>query len=83
MRAKTVGFAIADEDRKALDELVEYYGGGNRSEFLRVVIKRMRRERWQKRFTEIQSGFREELGGKVFSEAEILELCKAARRKIG
>jgi Arc/MetJ-type ribon-helix-helix transcriptional regulator len=83
MRAKTVGFAIADEDRQALDELVEYYGGGNRSEFLRVVIKKMRRERWQQRFTGLQRDFREELGSKVFSEVEILELCKAARRKIG
>lgn len=83
MRAKTVGFAIADEDRKALDELVEYYGRGNRSEFLRVAIKKLRRERWEQRFMEIQTGFSKELNGKVFSEQEILEMCKAARRKIG
>lgn len=83
MAAKTVGFAIADEDRKVLDELVDYYGGGNRSEFLRVVIKKMRRERWQKRFMDIQADLRKELNGKVFSEKEILEICKVARRKIG
>lgn len=83
MVAKTVGFAIADEDRKALDELVEYYGGGNRSEFLRVVIKKMRRERWQKNLTDIQSEFRKELNGKVFSSQEVLDLCKVARHKIG
>jgi hypothetical protein len=83
MAAKTVGFAIADEDRKALDELVDYYGGGNRSEFLRVVIKKMRRERWQQHFLGLQVDFRKELQGKVFSEQEILDLCKVARRKIG
>lgn len=83
MAAKTVGFAIADEDRKALDELVEFYGGGNRSEFLRVVIKKMRRERWQQKLVGIQQGFRKELHGKVYSEKEILDLCKVARRKIG
>jgi hypothetical protein len=83
MTAKTVGFAIADEDRKALDELVEYYGGGNRSEFLRVAIKKMRRERWQRRFMEIQADFQKELNGKVFSEKEILEMCKAVRKRIG
>ena len=83
MGAKTVGFAIADEDRKALDELVEFYGGGNRSEFLRVAIKKLRRERWEQRFMEIQTAFKKELNGKVFSEQEILEMCKAARRKIG
>ena len=83
MTAKTVGFAIADEDRKALDELVAFYGGGNRSEFLRVVIKKMRRERWQQRLVGLQQDFRQELNGKVYSEQEILELCKVARRKIG
>lgn len=83
MAAKTVGFAIADEDRKALEELVDYYGGGNRSEFLRVAIKKLRKERWQQRFMEIQTEFRKELNGKVFSEQEVLELCKAARKKIG
>jgi metal-responsive CopG/Arc/MetJ family transcriptional regulator len=83
MAAKTVGFAIADEDRKALDELVAFYGGGNRSEFLRVVIKKMRRERWQQRLVGLQQDFRKELNGKVYSEQEILDLCKVARRKIG
>jgi metal-responsive CopG/Arc/MetJ family transcriptional regulator len=83
MAAKTVGFAIADEDRKALDELVAFYGGGNRSEFLRVVLKKMRRERWQQRLVGLQQDFRKELKGKVYSEQEILDLCKVARRKIG
>ena len=83
MAAKTVGFAIADEDRNALDELLAFYGGGNRSEFLRVVIKKMRRERWQQRLVGLQQDFRKELNGKVYSEQEILDLCKVARRKIG
>ena len=29
--AKTVGFAIADEDQEKLNALVMHYGGGNRS----------------------------------------------------
>jgi Arc/MetJ-type ribon-helix-helix transcriptional regulator len=44
MAAKTVGFAIADEDRAQLDALVEHYGHGNRSEFLRVAIKHLRHD---------------------------------------
>jgi Arc/MetJ-type ribon-helix-helix transcriptional regulator len=41
MAAKTVGFAVADEDRDILDRLVERYGRGNRSEFLRAAMKVM------------------------------------------
>jgi hypothetical protein len=39
--AKTIGFAVADEDRETLDELVEYFGNGNRSAYLRETLKIM------------------------------------------
>ena len=38
----TVGFAVADEDRRDLEELVEYFGQGNRSAYLRATLKVMR-----------------------------------------
>lgn len=38
---QTVGFAVADEDRAALDELVDYFGHGNRSAYLRATLKVM------------------------------------------
>lgn len=41
MGAKTIGFAVADEDRAQLDELVEYFGDGNRSAYLRETLKIM------------------------------------------
>jgi Arc/MetJ-type ribon-helix-helix transcriptional regulator len=41
LTAKTVGFAISSEDRAKLDALVERFGGGNRSEFLRAAMKVM------------------------------------------
>jgi hypothetical protein len=41
MGAKTIGFAISDEDRPTLDELVEYFGNGNRSAYLRETLKIM------------------------------------------
>ncbi|HZN74015.1 MAG TPA: hypothetical protein VFC00_20290 [Micromonosporaceae bacterium] len=44
MAAQTVGFAVADDDRPMLDRLVERYGHGNRSEFLRVAMKVMAHE---------------------------------------
>jgi Arc/MetJ-type ribon-helix-helix transcriptional regulator len=62
MSAKTVGFAIADDERALLDELVEHYGGGNRSEFLRVAIRRLARDRRAERLQELQQEAREQLG---------------------
>jgi hypothetical protein len=51
MGAKTIGFAISDEDRPTLDELVEYFGNGNRSAYLRETLKIMTSvklaEEWQ------------------------------------
>jgi hypothetical protein len=40
--ASTVGFAVADEDRGELEELVGYFGQGNRSAYLRATLKVMR-----------------------------------------
>lgn len=73
MRAKTVGFAIADQDRQLLDELVNEFGNGNRSEFLRVAMNRMARERFANRLVAIQAEAREQLGGRVLSESEVTD----------
>jgi hypothetical protein len=38
MSTSTVGFAVADEDRERLDRLVDHFGGGNRSAYLRATL---------------------------------------------
>jgi hypothetical protein len=42
MSAQTVGFAVQPEDRPLLDELVAYFGDGNRSAYLRATLRVMR-----------------------------------------
>jgi hypothetical protein len=42
MSAQTLGFAVQPEDRPALDELVAYFGDGNRSAYLRATLKVMK-----------------------------------------
>jgi hypothetical protein len=42
MTAQTLGFAIQPEDRPVLDELVDYFGAGNRSAYLRATLKVMK-----------------------------------------
>jgi hypothetical protein len=38
MSTSTVGFAVADEDQERLARLVEHFGGGNRSAYLRATL---------------------------------------------
>lgn len=80
-QAKTVGFAIADEDRELLERLVEHYGAGNRSEFLRIAMKRMEHERIAQRLLETREIISRELGGKVFSEDEIADLIRKVSKR--
>ena len=80
MTAKTVGFAIADEDREQLDALVEHFGKGNRSEFLRVAIRRLHRDMMSERMQQLQSRAREELAGRQVSREEVTALVKQTLR---
>jgi hypothetical protein len=40
--AQTLGFAVQPEDRPVLNELVAYFGDGNRSAYLRATLRIMR-----------------------------------------
>lgn len=51
----TVGFAVADEDRERLDRLVEYFGGGNRSAYLRATLTVMESLARAERLRELQA----------------------------
>ena len=79
MRAKTVGFAIADEDRELLDRLVAKYGDGNRSEFLRKAMQMMAKMEFAERFNGILGDVQHELGGKQYSSDEVLALIEEVR----
>lgn len=76
MAAKSIGFAVAEEDLPLLDELVARFGGGNRSEFLRVAMKKLRHEVWADKMQALQAQARAELGGRVYTSEETAELVK-------
>ena len=42
MSAQTMGFAVQPEDLPLLEELVAYFGSGNRSAYLRATLRVMR-----------------------------------------
>ncbi len=82
MAAVTVGFAIAEEDRALLEDLVAFYADGNRSEFLRLAMKRMARDRFAKRLSDLQSELKKDLNGRVYTTEEIVEMCKAVNAEL-
>ncbi len=79
MSAKTVGFAISDEDRPELEMLVERFGHGNRSEFLRVAMRRLSRDLRAENLQELQSQARAQLG-RVVPPEEVSALVKKVLR---
>ena len=82
MAAVTVGFAIAEEDKALLEDLVKHFAGGNRSEFLRLAMKRMARERFAKRLSDIQDMAHAELNGKTYSTEEVVAMVKAVNAEL-
>jgi hypothetical protein len=55
MATSTVGFAVADEDQERLARLVEHFGGGNRSAYLRATLPVMESLARAERLRELQA----------------------------
>jgi hypothetical protein len=55
MPTTTVGFAVADEDQERLARLVEHFGGGNRSAYLRATLPVMEALARAERLRELQA----------------------------
>jgi hypothetical protein len=52
---QTLGFAVQPEDRPLLDELVAYFGNGDRSAYLRATLKIMRSVMLADRLRDLQA----------------------------
>ncbi|MCL2465322.1 MAG: ribbon-helix-helix domain-containing protein [Micrococcales bacterium] len=76
MSAKTVGIAVADDLRPALDEVVEHFGHGNRSEFLRLAVRDYQAKLRLERLHQVRERARTERGGRVYTSQEILGLIR-------
>ena len=76
MTAKTVGIAVAADLRPALDEVVEHFGHGNRSEFLRLAVRDYQGRLRLERLHALREQARAERGGRVYSTEEVLTLIR-------
>jgi hypothetical protein len=55
MATTTVGFAVSDEDQERLARLVQHFGGGNRSAYLRATLPVMESLARAERLRELQA----------------------------
>jgi len=82
MAAQTVGFAVADDDRPLLDRLVDRYGHGNRSEFLRVAMRVMAAEERAERLRDLQVRVQADVG-RVYTADEVTDLVRQVLKPRG
>jgi Arc/MetJ-type ribon-helix-helix transcriptional regulator len=83
MASQTIGFAISDEDRERLDRLVDYFGGGNRSAYLRATLKVMESLRRAERLREMQATNHRRLAGRGVDPADLPDLIRDAYKGAG
>jgi hypothetical protein len=73
---KTVGFAISDEDQAQLDELVEYFGQGNRSAYLRATFKIMKSVKLAEQWREMQAYGQQRLAEEGLTVEDLPEITR-------
>ncbi len=78
MSTKTIGFAVADEDRELLDELVEYFGDGNRSAYLRATLRVMASVKLAEELRETQACGQRKLAEQGMTLEDIPAITKRA-----
>jgi hypothetical protein len=76
MSTQTIGFAVSDADRADLDELVEYFGGGNRSAYLRATIKIMKSVKLAEELRELQGYGEQKLAEQGATLADVTAITR-------
>ena len=83
MASQTIGFAISDEDRERLDRLVDYFGGGNRSAYLRATLKVMESLRRAERLRDLQAANHRRLAERGVAADDLPNLIREAYKGAG
>lgn len=76
MAARSISFAVEEADLPLLQELSDAFGGGNRSEFLRVAMTEFKKKLRFQQMNELSDEAREERGGKVYTTEETLKFIE-------
>lgn len=76
MAAKTVSIAVADDLRPALGGVVEHFGHGSRSEFLRIAVSDYKERLGLERLRSLRGRARAERASRVYTSDEVLTLIR-------
>lgn len=78
MASTTIGFAVADEDRERLDRLVDHFGDGNRSAFLRESLRIMEGVMLAEDLRDLQAYGQQKLAEKGYTLDDVSRLVREA-----
>lgn len=81
MAAETIGFAVQPEDKPELERLVNIYGHGNRSEFLREAMRVMAARDRAERLQGLQQRMHAAAGGPRSSEQVTADVRRVVKGK--
>lgn len=81
MATTSVGFAVSDEDRARLDELVDYFGGGNRSAYLRATLTVMDSIRRAEVLRSLQARSNQRLAEQGIEVSDLDDLIRSSYKK--
>lgn len=79
MATTPISFAVDDEDLPLLKQLVDGFAGGNRSEFLRLVMKDYKKKLRMQQMNELQQEMLAERGGRTYTTEETLATIERHR----
>ena len=75
--AKTIGFSVLPDQVDDLQEVADFYGHGNRSEFLRIAVAEYRARMREKKMQARRAEARRQLD-RTLSEEEVRDLVRGA-----
>lgn len=81
MSQQIIEIEIRAEDVPLFDSLVAQYGEGDPSKFLKYAIQKVNADRIRTKLRVLQKDARKDMGGKVFTSDQTLQMIKAAQKK--
>ena len=76
MSHEIIEIQIQSQDVQQFDRLVAEYGEGDPSKFLSFAIRKLAKESLRTRLARLQQEARKDMGGKVFTSEETLQMIR-------
>jgi hypothetical protein len=81
MSHEIIEIQIQSQDVQQFDRLVAEYGEGDPSKFLSFAIRKLAKESLRTRLARLQQEARTDIGGKVFTSEETLQMIRNVQNR--